>query len=147
MVSEAIWNVDCRAKMVSDPLLQEQSSAQPTKTLIYDGECRLCVTAKAGIERLGGDQNVRFVPYQSDEALAHLGKEHKPGRPDAAFLVELDGRIRRGLDAFLPLLPGLPGGRFLLSLLRIPLLRPLAYLIYRIIARYRYAWFGSVKNT
>jgi predicted DCC family thiol-disulfide oxidoreductase YuxK len=117
----------------------------PTKTLIYDGECRLCVTAKEGIEQLGGDQNVRFVPYQSEEALAHLGKEHKPGRPDAAFLVEPGGRIRRGLDAFLPLLPGLPGGRILLSLLRIPLFRPFAYLIYRLIARYRYAWFGAVK--
>jgi predicted DCC family thiol-disulfide oxidoreductase YuxK len=133
--------------MLSDPLPQKQSSAQPTKTLIYDGECRLCVTAKEGIQRLGGDENVRFVPYQSDEALAHLGKEHKPGRPDAAFLVEPDGHIRRGLDAFLPLLPGLPGGRILLSLLRIPVLRPLAYLMYRLIARYRYAWFGSVKCT
>jgi predicted DCC family thiol-disulfide oxidoreductase YuxK len=132
--------------MVSDPRPQKQSSAQPTKTLIYDGECRLCVTAKEGIQRLGGDENVRFVPYQSDEALAHLGKEHKPGRPDAAFLVEPDGHIRRGLDAFLPLLPGLPGGRILLSLLRIPVLRPLAYLMYRLIARYRYAWFGSVKS-
>ena len=131
--------------MVSDTLLQTQSSAQPTKTLIYDGECRLCVTAKEGIEQLGGDQNVRFVPYQSKEALAHLGKEHKPGRPDVAFLVEPDGRICRGLDAFLPLLPGLPGGRFLLSLLRIPVLRPFAYLLYRLIARYRYAWFGPVK--
>jgi predicted DCC family thiol-disulfide oxidoreductase YuxK len=130
---------------VSDPLLKTQSSAPPTKTLIYDGECRLCVTAKEGSEGLGGEQNVRFIPYQSEEALAHLGKEHKPGRPDVAFLVEPDGRIRRGLDAFLPLLPGLPGGRFLLSLLRVPVLRPLAHLIYRLIARYRYAWFGAVK--
>ena len=89
---------------------------------------------------------MRFVPYQSEEALAHLGKERKPGRPDAAFLVEPDGRIRRGLDAFLPLLPGLPAGRFLQSLLRLPVLRPLAYLMYRVIARYRYAWFGTVRK-
>jgi len=133
-------------RLVSDPLLQKQSSAQPTKTLIYDGQCRLCVTAKEGIERLGADQSVRFVPYQSDEALNHLGAEYKAGRPDVAFLVGPDGTIHRGLDAFLPLLPGLPGGRFLLSFLRIPVLRPLAYLIYRLIARYRYAWFGSVKS-
>jgi predicted DCC family thiol-disulfide oxidoreductase YuxK len=131
--------------MVSDPLLQKQSSAQPTKTLIYDGECRLCVTAKEGIERLGGEQDVRFIPYQSEEAARHLGNEYKPGRPDVAFLVEHDGRISRGLNAFLPLLPGLRGGRILSALLRFPLLRPPAYLIYRLIARYRYAWFGAVK--
>jgi predicted DCC family thiol-disulfide oxidoreductase YuxK len=64
-----------------------------------------------------------------------------------AFLIEPNGHIRRGLDAFLPLLPGLTGGRFLLSLLRIPVLRPLAYLVYRLIARYRYRWFGQVKST
>ena len=89
---------------------------------------------------------MRFVPYQSEEALAHLGKDYKPGRPDAAFLVEPDGRIRRGLDAFLPLLPGLRGGRFLGPLLRLPFVRPLAYLMYRLIARYRYAWFGTVRK-
>lgn len=143
MVSKAIWRVG----LVSDPLLQKQTSAPCTSTLIYDGECRLCVTAKEGIERLGGDQQVRFVPYQSDEALNHLGADYKAGRPDAAFLVDPDGTIRRGLDAFLPLLPGLPGGRLLLGLLRIPVLRPLALLIYRLIARYRYAWFGAVKRS
>ena len=132
--------------MLSDPLLQKQSSEPSENTLIYDGECRLCVTAKEGIERLGGDRAVRFVPYQSEEAACRLGTDYKPGRPAVAFLVEPNGQIRLGLDAFVPLLPGLPGGRFLLGLLRVPVLRPLAYLIYRIIARYRYAWFGSVKS-
>jgi predicted DCC family thiol-disulfide oxidoreductase YuxK len=73
-----------------------------------------------------------------------LGAEYRAGRPGVAFLVEPDGTIKKGLDAFLPLLPGLRGGRLLGGLMRIPLLRPLAYLIYRLIARYRYRWFGSV---
>jgi predicted DCC family thiol-disulfide oxidoreductase YuxK len=146
MVPKAVRGVD--EKMVSDPLLQTQPSAKPrTHTLIYDGQCRLCVTAKQGIERLGGDNEVRFVPYQSDEARAHLGHDYQPGRPDAAFLVEADGKIHRGLDAFLPLLPGLPGGRILLAMLRLPVLRPLAYGIYRLIARYRYQLFGTAPKT
>ena len=117
------------------------------RTLIYDGECRLCVTAKEGLERLGPDPqeaDIRFVPYQSEEAACRLGADYKPGRPDVAFLVELDGTISRGLDAFLPLVPGLPGGRILHAVLRVPFIRPLAYLAYRLIARYRYQWFGSV---
>ena len=28
---------------------------------------------------------------------------------------------------------------------RVPFLRPLAYVLYRVIARYRYRWFGQVK--
>ena len=71
------------------------------RTLIYDGQCRLCVTAKAGLERLGPGpphSDIRFVPYQSEEAACQLGAEYKPGRPDVAFLVEPDGTISRGLD-------------------------------------------------
>lgn len=113
--------------------------------MIYDGQCRLCTTAKEGLERLGADREVRFVPYQSQEAASLLGGEYTPGRPCVAFLVERDGTIRRGLEAFLPLLPGLPGGRLLLGLMHVPFLRPLAYLAYRIVARYRYAWFGQVR--
>ncbi|WP_447972982.1 thiol-disulfide oxidoreductase DCC family protein [Nitrospira sp. Kam-Ns4a] len=115
------------------------------RLLIYDGECRFCLTAKQGLERLGGDRDVRFVPYQSEEAARRLGPEYRPGRPDVAFLVEADGRISRGLDAFLPLLAGLRGGRALQALLRLPGFRPLAYLLYRLIARYRYRWFGRIE--
>ncbi|MDQ6735360.1 MAG: DUF393 domain-containing protein [Nitrospirota bacterium] len=118
--------------------------AESERVLIYDAQCRLCVTAKEGMEHLGKDLDVRWVPYQSDEAVRRLGAEYRPGRPDVAFLVERDGTIKKGLDAFLPLLPGLRGGRLLWGLMRIPFLRPLAYLIYRLIARYRYRWFGSV---
>ncbi len=114
------------------------------RVLIYDDQCRLCMTAKEGLERLGPDPNVRFVPYQSEEAARRLGAEYKQGRPDVAFLVEPDGAISRGLDAFLPLVPGLPGGRVLHAILRVPLIRPLAYLAYRLVARYHYRWFGSV---
>jgi predicted DCC family thiol-disulfide oxidoreductase YuxK len=115
------------------------------RVLIYDAQCRLCVTAKERVERVGKDLDVRWVPYQSDEAMHRLGPEYRPGRPDVAFLVEQDGTIQKGLDAFLPLLPGLRGGRFLHALMRLPVLRSLASLIYRLIARYRYRLFGSVK--
>jgi predicted DCC family thiol-disulfide oxidoreductase YuxK len=128
-------------------LLSVQHEPQGTaseRLVIYDAQCRLCVTAKEGVERLGKNLDVRWVPYQSEEALHRLGAEYRPGRPDVAFLLERDGTIKKGLDAFLPLLPGLRGGRLLEGLMRIPFLRPLAHLLYRFIARYRYRLFGSV---
>ena len=118
----------------------------PRRVLIYDGQCRLCVTAKETLERRAEDETVRWVPYQSEEAARSLGTDYRPGRPDAAFLVDTDGTVTRGLKAFVPLLPGLRGGWFLLALWRIPFLRPLAHLLYRVIARYRYRWFGAVNS-
>ena len=114
------------------------------RVLIYDDQCRLCVTAKEGLERSGVERDVRFVPYRSEEAASRLGADYRPGRPDAVFLVEGDGRVSKGLDAFLPLMPGLRGGRVLHAILGAPLIRPLADLAYRLVARYRYSWFGSI---
>ena len=115
--------------------------------LVYDGECRLCVTAKKGLDRLGTHADatsIRMVPYQSEEAKEALGEGYRPGRPDAAFLVRPNGQIAKGLDAFLALLPGLKGGRVLSVLLSLPLVKPLAYLLYWFVARYRYSVFGKV---
>lgn len=127
-------------------MVQKPGMSQSERTLIYDGDCRLCVTAKAGLERLGGGPTIRFIPYQSEEAACRLGTDYRPGRPDVAFLIERDGRISRGLDAFLPLLPAVRGGRFWLALLKVPLVRPVAGLAYRIVARYRYRLFGRVSS-
>lgn len=113
--------------------------------LIYDGQCRFCVTAKEAIEERDEGTGARFVTYQSDEAVQRLGQDYRPGQPDVAFLVDPDGTVHRGLDAFVPLLPGIRGGRFILFLLRLPLGMKLGKFLYRIIARYRYRWFGAVQ--
>ena len=85
-----------------------------------------------------------MIPYQSEEAKRVLGPRYRNGRPEAAFLVGPDGRIASGLDAFLPLLPGLWGGRTLAWLFGLPFVKPLAYWIYRVVAKYRYQVFGQV---
>lgn len=115
--------------------------------LIYDGNCRMCVTAKEGLERMGigrQDGEIRMITYQSAEAQQALGLKYRPGRPDVAFFVQPNGEVTEGLDAFFPLLPGLRGGKMLKTLFQLPLVKPLGYLLYRFIARYRYRLFGSV---
>ena len=121
--------------------------AAQTCLLIYDGQCRFCVTAKKGLERLESHADaipIRMVPYQSEEAKHALRESYLPGRPNAAFLVHPNGEIARGLDAFLSLLPGLRGGRILAALLSLPLMKPVGYLLYWFVARYRYFIFGTV---
>jgi len=115
--------------------------------LVYDGQCRLCITAKKGLDRLEtqvDSARVRMVPYQSEEAREALGEGYRPGRPDVAYLVRPDGQIASGLDAFLALLPGLKGGRILAAFFNLSWVKPFGYLVYRLIARYRYAVFGRV---
>lgn len=115
--------------------------------LLYDGQCRLCVTAKKGLERLATEQAgeaVRMIAYQSEEARVLLGDRYRAGRPDVAFLVRPNGEVAGGLEAFLPLLPGLKGGPVLAALFRLPLAKPLGHLLYRFVARYRYRLFGEV---
>ena len=71
--------------------------ASETCLLVYDGQCRLCVTAKKGLERLETHADavpVRMIPYQSEEARQALGKSYRPGRPNAAFLVHPNGEAR-----------------------------------------------------
>ena len=128
------------------PMTEPFSKQSSECLLVYDGQCRLCVTPKNGLERLRGESqaDVRLIPYQSEEAKQVLGDHYRPGRPPAAFLVHPDRTVATGLDAFLPLLPGLKGGHPLAMVLSFPLVKPFAYLAYRLVARYRYRLFGEV---
>jgi predicted DCC family thiol-disulfide oxidoreductase YuxK len=124
-----------------------QSRTSPVCLLVYDGQCRLCVTAKKGIERLRAHADATapwMIPYQSEEARKVLGEHYRPGRPNVAFLVRPNGEIALGLDAFLALLPGFKGGRLLSVLFSLPLVKPFGYLLYWFVARYRYSIFGQV---
>lgn len=117
--------------------------------LIYDGNCRLCVGAKERLEHASvGDpgSDVRFVPYDSEEAKRVLGARYRPGRPDAAFFVSRTGQVREGLSAFIPLLPRLSGGRILLWLLGFHLVRQIAEWSYRAVARHRYRLLGKARS-
>ena len=131
---------------------EQRGDQKPGQTclLIYDGECRLCISTKRKLEQAGVGQagsDVRFLPYQSEEARKALGQKYTLGRPDMAFLVRPSGEVRQGLDAFLPLAPSLPGGRLLLWCLRVPLAKRLAEWGYRMIARYRYSLFGEAGSS
>lgn len=117
--------------------------------LVYDGRCRFCVAAKKGLEKLETEpasHKVRMITYESEEAKRLLGKLYRTGRPDAAYLIGPSGEVTRGFDAFVPLLPGLRGGRILSVLFRFALARRCGAILYRVIARYRYRLFGSLPS-
>jgi predicted DCC family thiol-disulfide oxidoreductase YuxK len=117
--------------------------------LIYDGACRLCVSTKQKLEAVGvgqAESDVRFLAYQSEAAKRSLGPSYRAGRPDVAFLIRPSGEVLQGLEAFLPLMPHLPGGKLLLWWLRFPFAKRLTEWGYRTVARHRYRWFGETES-
>jgi predicted DCC family thiol-disulfide oxidoreductase YuxK len=128
-----------------EPLSACQLDPQQSGLLIYDGNCRLCVAAKEGLDRAGvGEAGVRMIPYESQEAMTALGERYRPGPPSMAYLISPAGGVSQGIDAFLPLMHGLPGGKFVRWILKGPIARSLAERAYRWIARHRYRLFGAV---
>lgn len=85
-----------------------------------------------------------MIPYESEEAVRVLGEQYRPGPPSMAYLVSPIGGVSQGVDAFLPLIHGLPGGKFVRWILKWSITRRLAEQVYRWIARHRYRLFGAV---
>ena len=86
-----------------------------------------------------------MIPYESQEAVEALGTQYRPGPPSMAYLISPSGVVSQGVEAFLPLVSGLPGGKVARWVLRWSVTRALAEWAYRWIARHRYRLFGSVK--
>lgn len=135
--------------MVKKDLQPESRLSEQSCRLVYDAECRLCVSMKSTLERMKMGQagvKIRFVAYRSEEAIKDLGHHYRSGRPRVAFLIRPSGEVLQGLEAFLPFVPNLPGGKLLLWALRLPFVMPLAEWGYQILAHRRYRWFGEVTS-
>ncbi len=87
-----------------------------------------------------------MIPYESQEAASALGAQYRPGPPSMAYFISPAGEVAQGVDAFLPLMHGLPGGRFVRWMMQWSIMRRLAERAYRWIARHRYRLFGSVDS-
>lgn len=77
--------------MIDADQLAEDQLPERACLLLYDGECRLCIFAKAPIDQLAVGQSgtdVRFLAYQSDEAKLALGRAYRPGRHETVFLIQ-----------------------------------------------------------
>ncbi len=114
--------------------------------LIYDAECRLCVVSKRWIEKWDIKRQIRFLPFQSEEAKRLVPEIASSECLDAMRLVNREGVALSGVDAFRGMLPSLPMGWLIGLFFRLPLVPRFAILLYRIIAHNRYHWFGAAKN-
>ena len=112
--------------------------------ILFDGVCNLCNSAVRWVIERDKEGRFDFASLQSDAARQELVKVMDANEidalPDSIVLLDSDGVHVRSAAA-LRILRGL-GSWFLLLRLGIVLPRPIRDLIYDLIARNRYRWFG-----
>jgi predicted DCC family thiol-disulfide oxidoreductase YuxK len=114
-------------------------------TLVYDGECRVCIRSVNLLRRIDVRQDIELVPSQAAGVMARF-----PWIPPAAFaeaiqLIGPDGATWQGAAAVEQLLAILPRGRWFAWMYRTPFMRPIADRMYRWFARNRYR-FGCSQH-
>jgi predicted DCC family thiol-disulfide oxidoreductase YuxK len=87
---------------------------------------------------------VQMIPYESQEAVRALEEQYRPGPPSMVYLISSAGGVPQGVDAFLPLMHGLPGGKFVRWMLQWSITRRSAERVSRWIARHRYRLLSTV---
>ncbi|MEM8958556.1 MAG: DUF393 domain-containing protein [Pseudomonadota bacterium] len=128
---------------MSEPSLAASSAylhamTRPTE-IIYNGSCPICSREIAAYERYASIRNLPldFTPLDEADLAAHgLSAE------DAARRLHIvqDGRLVSGVEAFALLWDAMPRFRWLAQLVRLPVVRPLAGVIYeRLLAPLLYA--------
>lgn len=125
--------------------------SQPIRlSVVYDGECNLCLATVDKLRRMPVRAELTFVPLQqllSAEVPAWPGIAGVPASELAAQLHVTDEQGRRysGADGVLKLLSLTPGLAWLSAIARLPGGRGLTRAVYRLVARYRYQLFGRTS--
>jgi len=117
-----------------------------TPILIYDGDCPMCLRAKAWIEARSPAGTIRFLPCQSDDREVLAPWLSLEACMEAMRFVAANETVYTGHAAFPPLLRSMGKYRWLACFLELPIVRHLAPLVYARIARHRYAISGLFKD-
>ncbi len=106
-------------------------------TLIYDGECGFCRKCVELVSRWDRHRRITLIPFQ-DQARVAAFRIPLPALAAAMHFVRPDGRVYAGADAASELLQFLPGKHWLVSVFRLPGIRPVARRVYAWVARRRH---------
>ena len=105
-------------------------------TLVYDGECGICLAAAARLRGWDREARIALVPFQDAAAVRRLGLA-LPAVAAAMHLALPDGRVFAGADAVPEMLRLLPGKRWLRWIFLVPGVPAVARRVYRWIAARR----------
>ena len=109
--------------------------------LFYDGECNLCNASQLKVV-----QWADRIHYPLVTEILQSGEAKSKGYSDGSIVLEAEDKIYYAEDAWFKLLEIAPWYfRWLVWLKWIPGVRFIAGIIYKIVAKYRFRWFGRRK--
>ena|GEM_PF-379722 len=119
-------------------------------SVVYDGECKLCLATVDKLRGMPIRAELTFVPLQrliAAEVPAWPGIDDVPAIELAAQLHVTDEQGRRysGADGVLKLLSLTPRLAWLGAIARLPGCYSIVRAVYRLVARYRYRLFGRTS--
>jgi predicted DCC family thiol-disulfide oxidoreductase YuxK len=107
-------------------------------TLVFDGDCRVCMRLCRVVARWDRDEQLEIVPSQQQGVMARFPWIPPRAYADALQLVAADGTTWQGAAAIEELLDVLPRGRWIAWIFKVPFVRTVADRFYRWFARNRY---------
>lgn len=115
--------------------------ATPREPLLvfYDGACAVCTRSISWAVKLDTYQRLLPIPAGSHQAHQIVGAENASRLLDELHVWSESGGVRRGSDAIAAMLRQLPMLGWAGDVIAFPLIRPLARIMYRQIARNRKA--------
>ncbi|MCY8485824.1 thiol-disulfide oxidoreductase DCC family protein [Bacillus atrophaeus] len=116
----------------------------PNRVLLFDGVCNLCNGAVQFIIKRDPDGLISFSSLQSETGQRLLKLNRLPTEHFDSFVFIEDGKVYTKSTAAIKVFRHLRGAwRFSVVLLAVP--RPVRNMVYSLIAKNRYKWFGK-KN-
>jgi predicted DCC family thiol-disulfide oxidoreductase YuxK len=106
-------------------------------TLIYDGECQLCLRSVAWLRARDRGDQIEFLPLQAESVAREFPEIPRSEMEEAMQLLGPSGRRWSGAAAVERVIGLLPSTRGLQPIFALPGARPLAAWIYRWVARNR----------
>ncbi len=116
-------------------------------TLLYDGQCRLCQRSAQRVRRWDAGQRVRLLDLHAPEASLQFPQVKLEQALAKVHLVDGQGRVYRGIDAWSRVLRELPGRRWIAHVMEAPGVHALAAKAYQWVARNRYRWNRDCEGT
>jgi predicted DCC family thiol-disulfide oxidoreductase YuxK len=115
-------------------------------TIIYDAECRLCVSTQHQIARWDRHNRINFISYQDPEMKRRYSDISIEACSSSIHFIDEAGKTWIGAEAFREILRFLPGGLWFRLLYLIPGGMWIAKKIYRWTADHRYQLLGRLSN-